>query len=514
MPHFDKIEPQAGYELRDYGLAPAKMRVILQGDEDLPEYLIGRETATPGGIYLKVKGRPEIYVVSQDVRDVVNQPNNFYRDRTLTDLQANLVDRIIIGSQHGQIELLKRQGNWRIDTPINARANNRMIDELARMLVNAQIIDFADEDSATLGSMGLAEPAGVLTLYKAGSDEPRVLQIGKPAKPGTIKNEPEKQVYTRYPNRDGLYRMDQSIANLVELTPNQLRDRFVARFNMDVVDRVRIQSQNGSEIKLQRGPMEWSMIAPYEVPANGRKIMDLLELLRTTEVIDFVEDSSARLELYGLDQPERKIVVSSYISENIPDAGSGEHPLVELAIGHRDEDRGGIYARLESEPFVVSIPVELAALITTKAKLWKSLEILPDAADEISELQFSEAGRMVHFTRVEGSWQINGQPLPDSLAIESCANTLSGLRAVRRIEPADIPQEQLVEPRIIRFKLSDKWYKLEITGKTFDGYQIVKLVGANEYFLVSQPDFGALNVPLPDLAQPTVITQDVVDAQE
>ncbi len=512
--HVDVIATDENTKLRDYGLAPPKMRVKLNGQGELPEYLIGRETATPGGIYLKVAGKPEVYVVSQDVRDVVNQPPDSYRDRILMDLPAETVHRVEISMRHGKIELVKQQGNWRIDTPINARANNRQITNLINTIISSNILGFADEESLTLGSMGLAEPVGAISLYQVGVEEPRELLIGEAAQPGNLKNEPQQQVYTSFPQRDGIYRMDSTISNFVKLTPNDLRDRFIARFNLDVVDRVTILPDSEPQIMLQRGPREWSLTAPIQSPAHSRKVMDLLKLLQTTEVLELVEDSSARLEQYGLERPQLKLLVSSYLSENIPGGGSGAHPLVELAIGTTDATGNGYYARLENEPFIVSIPASVVAAISRQAQLWKSLEVLPGLAGDITDLQITESGRMAHYSKVDGNWQLNGTPLVQSIALDSAANTIVGLRAVRRIPAQQASGNYQLDSRFIRFKLNSSWHKLELTGLSIDGYQVVKLAASSEYFLVSQPDYRALNIPLPDIAQPTVITQDVVGSME
>jgi hypothetical protein len=67
-----------------------------------------------------------------------------------------------------------------------------------------------------------------------------------------------------------------------------------------------------------------------------------------------VADVATELPKYGLDQPQLRVTLSSYASENTPDTQAGEKPIATVLFGR--EEGENVYAKLEDEPFVVSVP--------------------------------------------------------------------------------------------------------------------------------------------------------------
>jgi hypothetical protein len=88
-------------------------------------------------------------------------------------------------------------------------------------------------------------------------------------------------------------------------------------------------------------------------PADSGKVQRLIDILNNTEAKNFVDDTAADLQPFGLDQPVLTIRLSSFSSENTAEASKGETPLATVQFGKTEGD--SIFARLAEEPFVVSV---------------------------------------------------------------------------------------------------------------------------------------------------------------
>ncbi len=502
IPHREVLHSPSREELAEFGLSNPKMRVKVAdaSGQRIVEFLIGRETILPGGIYLGVEGRADAYVVDASVRDIVNQPVDSYRDRTITALDPQVIDKVVLGNSLGQIELVKRRGEWRIDRPVNARADSALVSEIVRAAATARIEEFVADGAFTFSQMGLAEPSGTIALYEEGSDTPHVIQLGSKALPAdnTVQEDADTEqqlVFARYPQRDSIYKVHAGLVAYTALSPNQLRDRALCRFHMDVVDKLEILPQNNSAIIFRRMPDTWKMLEPVAGSANSRQVMEALELLRTTRVTAFEADTATNLATYGLDEPWMRVVVSAYVSENTPETSNGQTPLADVSFGGYSTEHDGFYAKLADEPFVVVVPRSLTDSLPTSATRWQALEVFEFEPSSIRKIALQLRDRRASFERKDdGSWTRDGQPVASSATMESCANTLARLRATLRIDPPSPPPSTTL--LVASFEVDNQPHSLEVFASNTDGFFPATTDSGATFFLISRPDFETLAAPL------------------
>jgi hypothetical protein len=149
-----------------------------------------------------------------------------------------------------------------------------------------------------------------------------VLQIG--AKP---KEEKDKdKVYARLSSRDAVVILPQEIEQLLQTQPNDLRDRNLVRVEADIVDRVTLEGSDGNKVVLARSGEGWVRKAESDLPVPTSQASRVISDLQAQQVVEFV-DAATDLAKYGLDQPQVKVTLSSFASENTPETGAGEKPM-------------------------------------------------------------------------------------------------------------------------------------------------------------------------------------------
>ena len=119
MRYFDRIagkEFNADSELRDYGLRNPKRTIEFDGDESATLFL-GKDAVSEERIYVRTNGSRDVYLVSDELLKLAFRDVADFRDRRLTDLSPDQIDRVIVRRQGGEIELSRDATGWQIVKP-------------------------------------------------------------------------------------------------------------------------------------------------------------------------------------------------------------------------------------------------------------------------------------------------------------------------------------------------------------------------------------------------------------
>ena len=479
-------------QLEEYDLVKPKLRLKLLG-KDLPkEILFGKDAALEGKMYVRFEDSKETYLARQTVKKDIAKKAEDFRDRKLTDLTTAQVQRFVLRTAAGEMEVQKEGESWEIVKPLRARGDNQKIGDLVAQITTAQIQQFVAEDRGDLQPYGLAEPRGSVTLFTAEDKEGRMLQIG------SVPEKEQDQVYVRFSARGFVYTLPKKIEGILNTTPADLRDRHLVRIDTDKLDRLTIDARERGKTVLARKEQSWMVANRGDQPANSAEVNRLLETLKNEQVKKFVEDVASDLPKYGLDQPQLQLTFSSFASENTAESQAGEQPFATVSFGRIDGDV--VYARLGEEPFIVAVRRTLLDAIFTDPVQWQELAIFkykPEDVHRLSVVTTGEAtlvrGANNDWTRAQGTEPIN------ATNVQSLLNTLSDLRAVRWVGGPMPPQAFDQQQIAVTFTTSpdDKTvHKLIVGGPAGEGMWYARVEGRDGIFILSNPDFNALRLPL------------------
>jgi hypothetical protein len=378
--------------------------------------------------------------------------------------------------------------------PIKARASNDAVVNILTKINQTQIAKFVSNNKINPGSFGLDSPSNVITLF---GDEQHKFQIdiGNP-----VPSNPDS-VYAFLPQRNSVVELSKAFANLFNITPNDLRDRKIARLNSDLIDRVTIEKLDQSKLVLGRDEDRWRFLSPISAPANSGNITRLIQEINDGEVSAFVSDTATDLTKYGLDQPRLKISFSSYSTDNTAEANAGETVLATLAFGN--SENGATYARLEEEPYIFSIPDPLVAGLPTAEFSFRTLDVLDLRRDQLVSLLIERRGEEpVELVRsVEGKWILEGREDHQKDAqVQLFLNTLTGLRAAAWVGNAK-PQYGLDQPPLlikVRYQSRGQSREVDVKfGTANAGNQHYGLTTEEAgVFLLDDPQFKQLSASL------------------
>jgi hypothetical protein len=499
-------------KLDEYGLNKPKLRLRLRGEGEPRPILFGKDAALEGKMYVRLENSKETFLASQSIKKAIEKKADEFRDRKLTDLVTAQVSRLIIKTAAGEMELEKKGEHWEIAKPMRARGDDQKIGDLIAQITTARIQQFVADDHGDLHPYGLAEPRGSITLFglddksgRRGDTDSSRGEQGQTLQIGVAPEKEKDQIYVRSVARGFVYTLSKKVEETLNAKPNDLRDRHLVRFETNILDRITVDSPGKGKTVLARKEENWTIASRNNAPANSGEVNRLIVKLKDEQVVKFVEDVASNLPKFGLDKPPLQITLSSFASENTAETKAGEHPIATIAFGKVDGDN--VYARLGDEPFIVVVPRKFLDEILVDPLQWQELSVFKFKPEQIQRLsvvtnleQTFVRGANNVWTWVKGSGPIN------QVNVQSLLNTLSNLHAARWIG-STTPQHGFDKPQVtIAFTTSpdDKTsHKLIVGGPTGDGMWFAKMDDREGTFVINNPDFNALKLPLVALPSPS-----------
>jgi len=486
-------------KMADYGLAKAKLRLKLVGPQAPPEILFGNNAALENRIYVRFENSKNVFLATENIKSAILKKPEDFRDRKLTDTVATQITRVALKTPAGEMELQKQGEHWQIVKPLRARADDQKVNDLLAQITTSRIQQFVTDDRGDLHPYGLAEPRGTVTIFTADEKQGQLLQIGG------VPEKAKDQVYVRFTSRNFVYTLPKKIEELLNTRPNDLRDRHLARFDQNELDRITIDAPGKDKTVLARKGELWTIANRNNAAANAGEVRRLIDLIAGEEITKFVEDVASDLPRYGLDKPQLIVTLSSFASENTAETSAGEHPMATIAFGRIDGEN--VYARVGAEPFVVAARRAVLDNVFSSPLRWQDLAIFQFKPEQIHRLSIITDQERTIRRGPNNQWQwIVGNGTIDNTNVQSLLNTVASLRAVRWVGN-DVPSQAFAKPQLtVAFTTSpdDKIvHKLTIGGPTGDGMSVGRSDEREGTFVISNPDLNALRLPLIQVPSPS-----------
>jgi hypothetical protein len=480
--------------LKDFGLSKPRLRLRLDGKRMPGEFQFGQDTAVRGKSYLRVGDDDAVYVVSNDLKNIVSKKAEDFRDHRMTPFLTTLINRAIFRVSGGEIELSKEQDNWLLQRPIKARASNDAVVDLLTKMNQTQIAQFVSDEKGGTAPFGVDSPLRAVTLFGGEKDKVEIL-VGN-----SVPSHPDL-IYAQLPQRNCIVEVRKEFATLFDITPNDLRDRKITRLNADYIDRVTIEKPGQPSLVLGRQENRWRILNPTQSLADARNITALIQTLNEGDIANFVSDTAIDLSKYGLDRPKIKITFSSYSSENTAEESAGETVLATLAFGNSE---GGLtYGRLEQEPYIFSVPDKFVNDLPTNEISFRTLDIFELRRDELESVHIEKAGKeAIDLVRGNnGKWVIKGaEAQQDEGKVQSFLNTLASLRAAAWVVNSPPEQSLNASSLVVKFRYqsgeSNRETELRFAGTNPENQHYGTSTEQTGTFLVDDEQFKRLSASL------------------
>lgn len=357
------------------GIAPVKESLIL-----------GVEAPRTGSLYARREtGDPGTFVVDGNPRPWIESPLEAMRDRRLLSAPVGAVVQVVIRQASGEMALQRRitppQQDWALASPLVSWADREAMDELLTSLGSLQIEEVVKGAAAAEEIPNpLPEGAAVFQVQVYGIPQPLTLYLHEVGKA----EDGRPLLEARASDRPAVYRLKSDFLTRMPKSPNDLRDRTLARLAPEYIESIKIQSRLDPLVDLRAersGPnVSWRVVIGNKlVPANTGEIGALVNAVNEAAIQKFVSDEPTDLVQYGLVPPQRRLLFQMKFPGQ-PQADGTVGPPREmirtLNLGWKEGEEQRLYANFEGEPSVYELDPTFLNLIATHPVKWKSLNVL------------------------------------------------------------------------------------------------------------------------------------------
>lgn len=290
--------------LRDFGLSPARIHVILEGMQRRESFFLGAFTPLGNELYLRVDGSDQILVVPAALFDAIPQTADDLRSRKLLHGARSAVRTLEVRAPGRPfITLSKDTGTWRLVQPAAAPADDERVDNLLNTLYGARlshfvwptvsnVMDVAQTDSALktrMGLYGLGPDSGIQLNVQEGGMPPEKIILGHTLDGAT------SLCYALLPGGEAIGAVSNAVADAFRLSVASLRDPRPFFGSAAGVRRLQIHLDDALFVLTQTNGL-WRFEAPVSDEADQfavRDTVDRLLRLKADAILENGEDAQS-----------------------------------------------------------------------------------------------------------------------------------------------------------------------------------------------------------------------------
>lgn len=356
----------------------------------------------------------------------------------LFEVEPGDVSAVRLERQGLKLGAVRRDGVWRLISPLETRADQEAVQELVRSTSRAKRIRLIDEKPSGLKPFGLEEPRILITLETA--EGRHRLAVGSASPTG-------RGVYARAAPDGAVVLLERDAERAAEKGLLEFRERSIFSSKAEEVEGLSLLLGSDKILLRKTAERNWALQEPVEAPADPLAVGDLIRALTQGEVQEFIDNPTEDESLYGLASPRAEVTLYTV----------GGLTLGPLRIGKSAETDGRVYARLGKTGPVLLLKEELLEALPDGAADLRERRLLVYELKDVERLEAASPEETVVLERRgERDWTIRepAEAAADDSAVRNFLWDLKALRAEEFLDGADPAEARFgLEPAGARYML-------------------------------------------------------------
>jgi hypothetical protein len=275
----DKTIEDNAADLAPYGLNNPSLTVtVTRKDGKTDTLLVGDETPTASGNYVKRAGDAKVFTIASFNRTSLDKTPNDLRDKRLLTFTSEKLTRVELNAKGQSVEFGKNnQNDWQILKPRPLRADGSQVEDLVRKLKDAKMDTSVSDDDAKKAAAAFNSGTKVATATVTDSGGSQSLEVRK---------DKDKNYYAKSSVVEGIYKVGADLGDGVDKAVDDFRNKKLFDFGFNDPSKVEVKSGAAAAVAYSKSGDKW-MSGSKQM--DNASIQTLIDKLRDLSSIKFLE---------------------------------------------------------------------------------------------------------------------------------------------------------------------------------------------------------------------------------
>ncbi len=259
-----------------FGLESPRAQLLVGTELRTDEILVGDDAPLGELVYLRIKGNPNVIGATLKLSEILPITLDNVRDRSVFPAGLKRVTRLELKHPGGFLQLALRDGQWRIQQPVDALADNRLVERLIQSLLALKVEDFgvseAPSDPVVYG-LTPDEALMQVTLTSEGGHAPWVLTVGK------IRQDIPTLIYAKISDVPSVCSINRDVLALQGVKAESLRDLRLCNANPAAIVSITLREGDSKLVLEKNEKIGWSIQEPFHFKADAQAVGGLLKAI-------------------------------------------------------------------------------------------------------------------------------------------------------------------------------------------------------------------------------------------
>ena len=336
-----------------------------------------------------------------------------------------IVEVRLARADEGDIVFTKKDNAWRIESPIQADADEDAVNRMVSEFADAKRTRTIDEEPKDLAVYGLDRPELKISATIQEKQQPATILFGK-------ENPTQTAVYAKIENEKPIFLIQQYSKRSMDKKLHDLRDKRIADVKKDEVQAVELD-RGGVKIALEKkDDGAWMLSSPLKVRGDKSEAEKLVDKINTGRIEEFVNEDPQNLAEYGLDSPSIRLTMLI----------GKDRASKTVLIGRKNDDKKGYYAKRAEQKPVFLLKEELVQAIPEKVDTLRDHSLFAVDAGDVQKLEYVVDGQKFLLAKdAEGGWNIE-EPVKEKGDNLEINDLITGLKNVKTKEFFDKEKDE------------------------------------------------------------------------
>ncbi len=340
-------------------------------------------------------------------------------------LQADQVTSMEVMARDKDPLQLKRNGSWKITSPLEADVEKTSVESFVNTLANLSWEIEVSKESQDLKPFGLHEPVPLKIRFQA-ADQSLELLVGD-------KNPVGRGYYARRADSAQVFLLEASNWSLLNKGLDELRRRSLFTFQPEDVLELSVEWKDGSAVQVMReeGASVWQAPGQADLKVKAGKVQNVIEQVQWLRAQGFVENRPENLESHGLKPPHARVSLKL----------KGDQ-TAELTLAARDKEEARQILALSSElPAVVQVDAGILDDLPGNLEALEDRSLIAFKSQDVTEVRWGLGESQGHVVQIEpNKWGLkkesgSPEPLKEPWHVSSLLWDLQQVEYERKVDP-------------------------------------------------------------------------------